>query len=84
MLRRNIDADNALFITDSEEWGEGWLGYWKQYRHRNPHARAFLLRLDPYRTQPFPPDEAEALGIHQIFGWSDAVVDYMRLALEQA
>ena len=83
MLRRNIDADNALFITDSEEWGKGWLGLWKSYRRTHPRARAFLLRLDPYRTQPFPPDEAESLGIHQIFGWSDAVVDYMRLALEK-
>ena len=83
MLRRNIHADNALFITDSEEWGRGWLGLWKSYRRTHPAARAFLLRLDPYRTQPFPPDEAEALGIHQIFGWSDAVVDYMRLALEK-
>ena len=84
MLRRDIRVDNALFITDTMEWGKGWLGYWKQYRRRNPHARAFLLRLDSYRTQCFPPDEAEALGIHQIFGWSDAVVDYMRLALEKA
>ena len=84
MLRRDIRVDNALFITDTMEWGKGWLGYWKQYRHRNPHARAFLLRLDSYRTQCFPPDEAEALGIHQIFGWSDAVVDYMRVALEKA
>ena len=83
MLRRNIDADNALFITDSEEWGKGWLGLWKSYRRTHPRARAFLLRLDPYRTQPFPPDEAESLGIHQIFGWSDTVVDYMRLALEK-
>ena len=83
MLRKGIDVDNALFITDSEEWGKGWLGLWKQYRRRNPAAKAFLLRLDAYRTQPFPPDEAESLGIHQIFGWSDAVVDYMRLALEK-
>ena len=83
MLRKGIDADNALFITDSEEWGKGWLGLWKQYRRRNPAAKAFLLRLDSYRTQPFPPGEAESLGIHQIFGWSDAVVDYMRLALEK-
>ena len=83
MLRRDIRVDNALFITDSEEWGKGWLGLWRQYRHRNPHARAFLLRLDPYRTQPFPPDTAESLDIHQIFGWSDAVVDYMRLVLEK-
>ena len=83
MLRRDIRVDNALFITDSEEWGKGWLGLWRQYRHRNPHARAFLLRLDSYRTQPFPPDTAESLDIHQIFGWSDAVVDYMRLVLEK-
>ncbi len=83
MLRRDIRVDNALFITDSEEWGKGWLGLWRQYRRRNPHARAFLLRLDPYRTQPFPPDTAESLDIHQIFGWSDAVVEYMRLAVEK-
>ncbi len=68
MLRHDIRVDNALFITDSEEWGKGWLGLWRQYRHRYPTARAFLLRLDPYRTQPFPPDTAESLDIHQIFG----------------
>ena len=84
MLREDIRVDNALFITDSMEWGEGWLGHWKQYRRRNPRARAFLLRLDSYATQPFPPAEADSLGIHQIFGWSDAVVDYMRLVLETA
>ena len=84
MLRRDLRADNALFITDTEEWGRGWLGLWTEYRRRNPRARAFLLRLDPYRTQPFPPDEAESLGIHQIFGWSDTVVDYIRLVLEKA
>ncbi len=82
MLREDIRVDNALFITDSMEWGEGWLGHWKQYRRRNPLARAFLLRLDSYATQPFSPAEAESLGIHQIFGWSDAVVDYMRLTME--
>ena len=84
MLREDIRVDNALFVTDSMEWGEGWLGHWKQYRRRNPRARAFLLRLDAYATQPFPPTEAESLGIHQIFGWSDAVVDYIRLILETA
>ena len=83
MLRRGIAADNALFVTDTEEWGKGWLGLWKEYRRKHPDARAFLLRLDPYATQPFPPDEAESLGIRQIFGWSDAVVDYMRLELEK-
>ena len=84
MLREDIRVDNALFITDSMEWGEGWLGHWKQYRRRNPRAKAFLLRLDSNATQPFPPAEADSLGIHQIFGWSDAVVDYMRLVLETA
>lgn len=83
MLRRGIDADNSLFITDSEEWGKGWLGLWKTYRRRHPRARAFLLRLDPYPTQPFPPAEAESLGIRQIFGWSDSVADYIRLELER-
>lgn len=84
MLRRDIAADNALFITDSEEWGAGWLGLWQAYRRKHPRARAFLLRLDPYRTQPFPPALAESFGIRQIFGWSDAVVDYIRLELERA
>jgi 60 kDa SS-A/Ro ribonucleoprotein len=83
MLRRDIDADNSLFITDTEEWGKGWLGLWQTYRRKHPRARAFLLRLDSYRTQPFPPDQAESLGIRQIFGWSDSVVDYIRLELER-
>ena len=44
----------------------GWLGLWRQYHRRNPTAKAFLLRLDTYRTQPFPPDTAESLGIHAV------------------
>jgi len=32
-------------------------------------------------TPRFPPGEAESLGIRQIFGWSDAVVNYMKLKL---
>ena len=49
----------------------------------NPSAQAFLLRLDSYSTQPMPDELAEKYGIHQIFGWNDSVIDYMKYVTER-
>ena len=83
MIANNIKTDYALFITDTTEYGEGWLAAWKRYKALNPSAQAFLLRLDPYGTQPMPDDEAVEYGIHQIFGWNDSVIDYMKYVMEK-
>ena len=77
-----IMTDYAVFITDSMEFGKGWLAAWKQYKQLNPPAQAFLLRLDSYSTQPMPDELAEKYGIHQIFGWNDSVIDYMKFVIE--
>ena len=83
MIKHRIMTDYAVFITDSMEFGKGWLALWKQYHHINPRARAFLLRLDSYNTQPMPDGQAEEYGIHQIFGWNDSVIDYMKYIIER-
>ena len=83
MIKHRIMTDYAVFITDSMEYGKGWLAAWKQYKQLNPRARAFLLRLDNYNTQPMPDDQAEKYGIHQIFGWNDSVIDYMKFVIEK-
>ena len=83
MIKHRIMTDYAVFITDSMEYGKGWLAAWKQYRQINPSAQAFLLRLDSYRTQPMPDEQAEKHGIHQIFGWNDSVIDYMKFVIER-
>ena len=83
MIKHRIMTDYAVFITDSMEYGKGWLAAWKQYKQLNPRAKAFLLRLDSYNTQPMPDDQAEKYGIHQIFGWNDSVIDYMKFVIEK-
>ena len=83
MIKHRIMTDYAVFITDSMEYGKGWLAAWKQYKQLNPSAQAFLLRLDSYHTQPMPDDQAEKYGVHQIFGWNDSVIDYMKFVIEK-
>lgn len=40
-----------------------------------------VLRGDSYMTSPIPEDEAAALNVHQIFGWNDSVIDYMKFVI---
>lgn len=83
MLKRNIKADYAVFLTDTMEYGTGWLASWKEYHRRFPKAVAFVLRGDSYMTSPIPDDEAKKLNVYQIFGWNDSVIDYMKFVLER-
>ena len=82
MLENNIKTDYAVFLTDAEEYGDGWLASWKEYHKRFPKAAAFVLRGDMYVTSPIPEDEAKRLNVYQIFGWNDSVIDYMKFVLE--
>ena len=82
MLEKNIKADYAVFLTDTEEYGAGWFASWKEYHKRFPKAVAFVLRGDSYMTSPIPEDEAKRLNVYHIFGWNDSVIDYMKFVLE--
>ena len=77
MIEHRIMTDYAVFLTDTEEYGRGWLKSWKKYRKLNPNAKAFLLRGDSYLTAPISEADAEKYGIIQIFGWNDSVMDYI-------
>ena len=81
MLRNRIETDYAVFLTDTEEYGSGWLSAWKEYHRKYPKAVAFVLRGDSYMTSPIPESEAAALSVYQIFGWNDSVIDYMKFVL---
>jgi 60 kDa SS-A/Ro ribonucleoprotein len=59
MIANNIKTDYALFITDSMEYGKGWLAAWKRYKALNPSAQAFLL---PTRTATAPAPISESSG----------------------
>ena len=83
MVAKNIKTDYAVFLTDTEEYGTGWLASWKTYHKRFPEAVAFVLRGDSYMTSPIPEDEAKKLNVYQIFGWNDSVIDYMKFVLER-
>ena len=81
MLRNRIAADYAVFLTDTMEYGTGWLAAWKEYHRRYPKAVAFILRGDSYMTSPIDEKTAEELNVYQIFGWNDSVIDYMKFVL---
>ena len=83
MLWKDIDTDYAVFLTDTKEYGSGWLAAWRLYHRRHPKAVAFVLRGDSYMTSPIPEAEAERLNVHQIFGWNDSVIDYMKFVVER-
>ena len=82
MIRNRIETDYAVFLTDTEEYGSGWLAAWKDYHRRYPKAVAFVLRGDSYMTAPIDEKTAEELNVYQIFGWNDSVIDYMRFVIE--
>ena len=78
MIKKHIQADYAIFITDSMEWGEGWLKYWRQYKRKiSPKTKAVLIRVDPYPTNPYPETVKEELDIYTIHGWSPAVLQWI-------
>ncbi|MBR4172386.1 MAG: hypothetical protein IKR48_12105 [Kiritimatiellae bacterium] len=83
MLKKGIETDYAVFLTDTEEYGSGWLVAWREYHKHHPKAVAFVLRGDSYMTSPIPESEAEKLNVYQIFGWNDSVIDYMKFVLEK-
>jgi 60 kDa SS-A/Ro ribonucleoprotein len=93
MIRNKIKCDYFIGITDSEEWSapvtryawggrrsdeRQWIDAWTEYRNKvNKNAKAILLRVDGYPTQPFDDKTAKENGIYQIFGWSDNVLKYV-------
>ena len=90
MTEHKIHRDRFIFITDSEEYSnpfcagviDPWFSAWQEYRKEvNPKAEAFLIRIDPYGTNPFPEGAAREHGIHQIYGWNDNVVRYIEYTL---
>ena len=82
MIRNRIETDYAVFLTDTEEYGSGWLAAWKDYHRRYPKAVAFVLRGDGYMTSPIPEAEAAELNVYQIFGWNDSVIDDMKVVIK--
>ena len=83
MIKHRIMTDYAVFLTDTEEYGRGWLKSWMKYRQMNPNAKAFLLRGDSYLTSPISEADAEKYGIKQIFGWNDSVMDYIHYCITE-
>ncbi len=82
MISHKTEVDYAVFLTDTEEYGTGWLASWKKYHALYPKASAFLLRADSYQSQPISDEMAEKLNIYQIFGWNDSVLDYMHYIIK--
>lgn len=77
LLEKNIEVDYVLFITDTEEWGKGWLQCWKDYKRKYPEAKAIFIRVDSYNTQPYSTEAQQQYGIYDVFGWSDSVLSWI-------
>jgi len=77
MIKNKIDADYVLFITDSEEWGKGWLKYWKKYKKNHPNTKVIFIRVDPYKTQPYSVEDELKYDIYDVFGWNDSVLSWI-------
>ena len=88
LLDRKIAVDVFIGVTDSEDWAHGQ-GYscsgsfydlWLRYKQEvSPEAQAFLVTIMPYRDAVAP---SNARGVHFISGWSDRVLRYISLTLE--
>ena len=88
LLDRKIAVDVFIGVTDSEDWAHGsgyscsgsFYSLWLRYKQEvNPDAQAFLVTIMPYRDAVAPSD---AKGVHFISGWSDRVLKYISLTLE--
>lgn len=83
MLLNNIECDVFIGITDSEEWNSsgwrrsGWLATWIQYKKIYPNAKAVLIRVANYNTNPFSEEDAKKYDIYQVYGWTDSVLSYI-------
>jgi 60 kDa SS-A/Ro ribonucleoprotein len=91
LLDRKIKVDVFIGITDNEDWDHGdddghsvrgsFLSLWRDYRRAvNPNAKAFLVTIAPYRDAVAPKGEK---GVRFIYGWSDRVLEYMTLSLDE-
>ena len=91
LLDRKISVDVFIGITDNEDWDHGdgygqrvrgsFLSLWRDYRKNvNPNAKAFLVTIAPYRDAVAPKGEK---GVRFIYGWSDRVLEYITLSLDE-
>jgi 60 kDa SS-A/Ro ribonucleoprotein len=91
LLDRKINVDVFIGITDNEDWAYGsdggyhvrgsFLSLWQSYRKEvNPNAKAFLVTITPYRDAVAPKGEK---GVRFIYGWSDRVLEYISLSLNE-
>ena len=88
LLKRQLKVDVFIGITDNEDWAfgrgyscsGGFLDLWRRYRKEvNRHCKAYLITIAPYRDAVAPSGEQ---GIRYIYGWSDRVLKYIALDLE--
>lgn len=89
LLDHKISVDVFIGITDNVDWCYGiggrlvrgsFLSLWRDYKREvNPNAKAFLVTIAPYRDAVAPTSEK---GVHFIYGWSDQVLKYISLSLE--
>ena len=92
MMENNIARDYCVFVTDTESYNrksynggsESWIETWIKYKKKFPLASAFIIRCDGYEQRPMSEEQCERYGIHQIFGWNDAVISYIQNVVENS
>lgn len=80
-LKDNKEAvDVFVGITDDEEWaGRGFLNAWIEYRKAvAPQAKAYLIRIDPYRHAVADAGLALEHNINFVYGFNDSVLKFIQ------
>lgn len=76
LIAENKRVDQIIMITD-EQQNSGSFFYQELERYRagiNPHVKAFIVDIAPYRHAMVPPLDHQTF---YIYGWSDTVLSYI-------
>lgn len=76
LIEKKKHVDQIIIITD-EQQNSGSPFYRELMRYRakiNPHVKAFIVDIAPYRHAMVPPEDHQTF---YIYGWSDTVLSYI-------
>lgn len=88
LMKNKIAVDTFIGITDDQEWayGEGYdcsgsfIELWRRYKKEvNPNAKAFLVRIAPYRDSVAPKGEKD---MYFISGWNANALRFIVSTIE--
>lgn len=76
LLAERRKVDQIVIVTDEQQnSGSPFYEALLKYRAKvNPHVKAFIIDIAPYRSAMVPPQDP---GTFYVYGWSDTVLSYI-------